>query len=67
MSQPGSTIHPRLEPEAMAELRLIADANGKTIQAVCEEILHRALLGESYALKLAFDRAARSGILTTRR
>ena len=67
MSQPGSTIHPRLEPEAMAELRLIAGASGKTIQAVCEEILHRALLGEAFALRQAFERAARAGVLTTRR
>jgi hypothetical protein len=47
----------------MAELKLIADVRGMTLQAVVEDILHRALLGESHSLRVAMERAVRAGIL----
>lgn len=63
MSTPGASVHPKLSPEAMSELRLLAESSGRTVQAVAEDILHRALLGESHSLKLALDRAVRAGLL----
>ena len=63
MSVQGASVHPKISDAAMVELRLLAAVQGKTIQAVAEDILHRALLGESYSLRLAMERAVRSGIL----
>lgn len=62
MSIQGASVHPKLSDAAMAELKLIADVQGKSVQAVAEDILHRALLGESHAIRLAIDRAMRAGI-----
>ena len=63
MSAPGSTVHPKLSDAAMAELRLIAESSGRTVQSVAEDILHRALLGESHTLKVAVERAIRAGVV----
>lgn len=63
MSTPGASVHPKLSDAAMAELKLLADVQGKTLQAVAEDILHRALLGESYGVRVAMERAVRAGVL----
>lgn len=63
MALPGASVHPKLCEEAMAELRLLAEVRQQTIQAVCEDILHRALLGESHAIRVAMERAVRAGAL----
>jgi hypothetical protein len=67
MSVQGSSVHPKLCDEAVAELKLLATLRGKTIQAVAEDLLHRALLGESYAFKVAAEMAERAGRLGNRR
>lgn len=51
----------------MAELKLLAETQRRSIQAVAEDILHRALLGEGYNLKLTLERAMRAGKLGIRR
>lgn len=63
MSVQGASVHPKLCDEAMSELRLLAEVRQQTIQAVCEDILHRALLGESHAIRVAMERAVRAGAL----
>lgn len=63
----GSAVHPKLCEEAMAELRLLAALRNKSIQSITEDILHRALLGESYAFKVAAEVAERSGRLGNKR
>ena len=63
MSVQGSSVHPKLSDEAMAELKLLADVRQQTIQSVAEDILHRALLGESHAIRIAMERAMRAGSL----
>jgi plasmid stability protein len=63
MSVQGASVHPKLSDAAMAELKLIAEVRQQSIQAVVEDILHRALLGESHAIKVAMERAVRSGVL----
>lgn len=67
MSIQGASVHPKLCDEAIAELRLLATLQGKSIQAVAEDILHRALLGESYPFKVAVDAASRMGRLGNHR
>jgi hypothetical protein len=67
MSVQGSSVHPKLCDDAMRELRLLAEVRQQTIQAVVEDILHRALLGESHAIRVAMDRAAKAGLLGNRR
>jgi hypothetical protein len=47
----------------MAELKLLAEVKQQSIQAVVEDILHRALLGESHAIRVAMERAVRAGAL----
>lgn len=63
MSIQGASVHPKISDEAMAELKLLADVKQQSIQAVVEDILHRALLGESHAIRVAMDRAVRAGAL----
>lgn len=63
MSIQGASVHPKLSEAAMAELKLLADDQRRLIQAVAEDILHRALLGEAYNLKLTLERAMRAGAL----
>ena len=67
MAIQGSSVHPKLCDEAIAELKLLATLRGKTVQAIAEDILHRALLGESHAFKVAAEMAERSGRLGNRR
>jgi len=67
MSVQGASVHPKLSDPAMAELKLLADVQGKTLQSVAEDILHRALLGESYGVRLALERAVRGGLLGQKR
>jgi plasmid stability protein len=63
MSVQGASVHPKLCDEAIAELKLLAALRGKSVQAIAEDLLHRALLGESYAFKVAAELAERSGRL----
>ena len=63
MSVQGASVHPKLSDAAMAELKLLAEVQGRSVQAVAEDILHRALLGESHSIRVAMERAVRSGIL----
>lgn len=67
MSIQGASVHPKLSDAAMAELKLLSEVRNTTMQSIVEDILHRALLGESYALKIAVDRAIRSGLLGSNR
>lgn len=67
MAIQGSSVHPKLSEAAMRELKLIADIRQVSVQAVVEDILHRALLGEGYAVKLALERAVRAGVLGSSR
>lgn len=62
VSAEGSSVHPKLSDEAMQELKLLAGSRNQTLTAVAEDILHRALLGESHAIKLAVDQAMRAGV-----
>lgn len=63
MSIQGASVHPKISDEAMAELKLLAEVKQQSIQAVVEDILHRALLGESHAIRVAMERAVRAGAL----
>lgn len=63
MSVQGASVHPKLSDAAMRELKLLADVKQMSVQAVAEDILHRALLGEGHAVKLALERAVRAGVL----
>lgn len=63
MAIQGASVHPKISDEAMAELKLLAEVRQMTIQAVVEDILHRALLGESHAIRVAMERAVRAGAL----
>ena len=63
MSVQGASVHPKLSDAAMAELKLLAEVQGRSVQAVAEDILHRALLGESHSIRVAMERAVRGGLL----
>lgn len=67
MSIQGSSIHPKLIDAAMAELWILSTLRGKSMQAIAEDLLHRALLGESYAFNLATEEAERMGKVGNRR
>lgn len=56
-----NSVHVRLSDEADAMLELLAEAGAKEKAAIASDLLHRALLGEGHALKIAAQRFARSG------
>ena len=56
-----NSVHVRLSDEADALLELLAAAGNTEKGRVASDLLHRALLGEGYALKVAADRLARMG------
>lgn len=57
------SVHVRLSDEADAVLEMLATANEADKAKIASDLLHRALLGEAYAMKLAALRMARAGLL----
>ena len=51
------SIHIRLSDEADAMIELLAEAKETTKIKIAEDLLHRALLGEGHALKVAAIRS----------
>ena len=56
------SIHIRLSDEADAMIELLAEAKETTKIKIAEDLLHRALLGEGHALKVAAIRYSRLGL-----
>ena len=56
------SLHIRLSDEADALIELLPEANETTKIKIAEELLHRALLGEGHALKVAALRYSRFGL-----
>ena len=56
------SIHIRLSDEADAMIELLAEARETTKIKIAEDLLHRALLGEGHALKVAAIRYSRLGL-----
>ena len=56
------SLHIRLSDEADALIELLPEANETTKIKIAEELLHRALLGEGHALKVAALRYSRLGL-----
>ena len=56
------SLHIRLSDEADAMIELLAEANETTKIKIAEDLLHRALLGEGHALKVAALRYSRLGL-----
>ena len=56
------SIQIRLSDEADAMIELLAEARETTKIKIAEELLHRALLGEGHALKVAAIRYSRLGL-----
>ena len=57
-----NSVHVRLSDEADAMLELISEAKETDKARLAAEILHRALLGEGHALKVAALRLGRLGL-----
>lgn len=57
-----NSVHVRLSDEADATLELLSEAGGHDKSKLAADLLHRALLGEGYALKVAAMKLARLGI-----
>lgn len=58
-----NSVHVRLSDEADALLELLAEARGMDKARVAADLLHRALLGEGYSLRIAAERLARLGMI----
>lgn len=56
------SIHIRLSDEADAVLELMSEAKEITKIKIVEDLVHRALLGEGHALKVAAIRYSRLGL-----
>ena len=56
------SIHIRLSDEADAMIELLDEAKETTKIKIAEDLLHRALLGEWHALKVAALRYSRLGL-----
>ena len=56
------SIHVRICDEADAVLELMASAHGRDKSGIAADLLHRALLGEGHAVRMAAVRFARLGI-----
>ena len=56
------SIHIRLSDEADAMIELLAEERETTKIKIAEDLLHRALLGEGHALKVAAIRYSRLGL-----
>ena len=56
------SIHIRLSDEADAMIELLAEAKETTKIKIAEDLLHRAILGEGHALKVAAIRYSRLGL-----
>lgn len=59
------SIHIRLSDEADAVLELMSEAKEITKIKIVEDLVHRALLGEGHALKVAAIRYSRLGLTGT--
>ena len=57
------STHVRLNDEADAMLELLSESRQEDKSKLASDILHRALLGEGHALKVAAMRLSRSGLL----
>jgi len=57
-----NSTHVRLNDEADAMLELLAEAQRVEKSKLAADLLHRALLGEGHALKVAAQRLARLGL-----
>lgn len=58
-----NSTHVRLCDEADAMLELLAEAGGTDKAKLAADILHRAILGEGHALKVAALRLSRLGFV----
>lgn len=58
-----NSTHVRLSDEADAMLEMLAEARGTDKAKLAADMLHRLLLGEGHALKVAALRLARSGLI----
>ena len=56
------SLHIRLSDEADALIELLAEAKETTKIKIADDLLHRALLGEGHALKVAALRYSRLGL-----
>ncbi len=56
-------MHVRLSDEADAVLELLAQAQGVDKSRIAGDLLHRTLLGEAHALRVAAARFARLGLI----
>ena len=61
------SFHIRLSDEADALIELLPEANETTKIKIADDLLHRALLGEGHALKVAALRYSRLGLNGTNR
>lgn len=61
------SVHVRLSEDADAMLELLATAQERTKTEVAATVLHKSLLGEGYALRVAAERFARLGFRGTDR
>jgi hypothetical protein len=61
------SVHVRICDEADAVLELLAQVGSSDKSVVAADLLHRALLGEGHAVKVAAMRFARMGITGTAR
>lgn len=61
------SVHVRLtdEADAMLEMIAVARGDGATKGSVAADLLHRALLGEGHALRVAAARMVRAGLVGT--
>lgn len=57
-----NSVHVRLSDEADAVLELLAEAGGQDKAKLASDLLHRVLMGEGHALRVAANRLARLGL-----
>ena len=57
------SVHVRLSEEADAVLELLAESAQSDKSRYASDLLHRVLLGEGHALKVAATRLARLGLI----
>ena len=62
-----NSVHVRLNDEADAMLDLLSEAKSVDKSKLAADLLHRILLGEGHALKMAAVRLSRLGIEGTQR
>lgn len=62
MSIRGKDFRCELDPDRYEELRMMAEAENKTIQVLGAEIIEEAIAGKFYTFSVKAERVRRSGI-----